>query len=73
MSTPTPVRIPKDIFAGLKYMERTKAIPYIELRDCQAVIQQAEQLHLFKLAHWIGTHPTEYTTGTQMKSFQVQD
>jgi hypothetical protein len=72
MSLNSEVKVPKDVYEGLKFLERTKSIPYTELRDSKSVVEYAQKLQLVKVAQWIGTHPTEYTVGSYNKSFYTE-
>jgi hypothetical protein len=63
------VRLPRDVYEGIKFLERTKAIPYTELRDGKTIIQHAQTLRMTRVAQWVGTHPSEYEAGSLNKSF----
>jgi hypothetical protein len=73
MPANTHIKIPNDIFQGLKYIERTKSIPYLDLQDSQATIQHAQTYQLTNVAHWIATHPDEYATGSRFKLFRAAE
>jgi hypothetical protein len=63
------VHVPRDVYEGIKFMERTKAIPYSDLRDGKTMIQHAQTFRMTRVAQWVGTHPNEYETGSRNKSF----
>jgi hypothetical protein len=73
MLVPTQVKVSQEVYAGLKFLERTKAIPYADLRDGKAVVQHAQKLRLTKVAQWVVTHPYDYENGSRNKSFCVED
>jgi hypothetical protein len=73
MSSNAQVQLPQDVYEGLKFIERTKAIPYFDLKDGKAVVQHAQKLRMIKVAQWIVTHPGEYETGSREKSFRASE
>jgi hypothetical protein len=65
----TEIPLPLDIYEGIKFLERCKAIPYADLRDGNVAAEHAQGMNLSRVAHWIASHPQEYEVGRMHRSF----
>lgn len=65
----TEILLPPDIYEGLKFIERSKSIPYHDLRNGTTTAGHAHRLRLGRVAHWIASHPYEYEVGRLNRSF----